>query len=83
MNIRDGEDWGIHGATGLPAALAETLRLLHGAPPGIAESTLALLPCDARRDLAAHGILNASADAGARAADIHITALGWDHIASA
>ena len=83
MSIRDGDDWGIYGVTSLPAALAETLRLVRDAPPGVAESTLALLPCDERRVLAARGILHGPADAGAGAADIHITELGWHHISSA
>ena len=68
---------------GFGPEIAAMLRLLRGASPGIAESTLALLPCAARRDLAAHGLLDPRADAGAGAADIHITPLGWQHISSA
>jgi hypothetical protein len=65
---------------GLPVDLVETLALLHDAPGGMAESTIALLPYGSRSALAAYGVIQSVPGEADQAAEITITELGWSVI---
>jgi hypothetical protein len=58
---------------GLPEDLIEDLALLHDAPAGIAESTIALMGFGSRSILEAHGLIERVADTPAQ---IRITPRG-------
>jgi hypothetical protein len=61
---------------GLTPELIETLCLLHDAPPGVAEATIALLPYGSRSNLAAHGIIGGIPARKDAAAAIRVTEYG-------
>jgi hypothetical protein len=56
--------------------LAGSLALLKDAPAVVAESTLALLPYAARRELVALGVVRGGPTEGSAAADLHVTEYG-------
>jgi hypothetical protein len=68
-----------HGSaqTALPRDVLETLCLLDGAPPGVAEATLGLLPTETRALLVEKGVIEAVAGAPGDAVEITITDLGY------
>jgi hypothetical protein len=68
---------------GLPPDLVERLALLHGAPNGIAESTIALLPYGSRSALAAYGLIEPIPERPDQATEIRITGEGWAVIRAA
>lgn len=68
---------------GLPPDLVERLAVLRGAPNGIAESTIALLPYGSRSALAAYGLIEPIPEQPDQAAEIRITGEGWAVISAA
>jgi hypothetical protein len=63
-------------ANALPRDVVETLCLLDGAPPGVAEATLGLLPSETRALLVEKGIIEPVTGAPGEAVEITITDLG-------
>jgi hypothetical protein len=61
----------------LPDELARKLAVLHDAPPGIAESTIALLPFGSRCALVAYGVIERIPQEPDEPGEIEITPLGW------
>jgi hypothetical protein len=71
-----------HGSaiTALPRDVLETLCLLDGAPPGVAEATLGLLPRETRALLVEKGVIEPVAGAPGEAVEITITEVGYSLI---
>jgi hypothetical protein len=61
----------------LPRDVVEMLCLLYGAPPGVAEATLGLLPSETRALLVEKGIIEPVAGVPGEAVEITITDLGY------
>jgi hypothetical protein len=68
--------------SGLTRELVETLGLLDGVPPGVAEATIALLPYGSRTSLVVHEIISSVPDDAGEAGEIDITPDGWKVIAA-
>lgn len=64
----------------LPARLKQTLAVLDGAPPGVPELTLALLPKGSRTILAALGAVEIRETDEGAAVDVRVTSYGRDLI---
>lgn len=67
----------------LPDGMVRKLALLHDAPPGIAESTIALLPYGSRSALIAYGFIRRLSEDPDDLEEVEITPAGWQAIRAA
>jgi len=67
-------------AQSLGEQLVGVLGVLDGAPPGMAEATIALLPYGSRVNLVGHGLIEPMHGGAGNAVEIQITEQGWETI---